>query len=206
MRRISGVRDVERLLQLNMTLLNRPRTHRHFQIEGHQDRLERRAPQRIRPARTCATSAPARPAPARMARRRGSRRARADVAVSDVQAHAEDAERGAGGQLRHPHQLERRPLDRDLLVRAFREDLPLRGMPQIDPPPLPNFCGLLLLRSARHKADRATGCCSCACTSCFCAASIRSILRARSLSAATISRSFTKARTIRMLICMAVKA
>ena len=31
-----------------MTLLHRSRTHRHLQIEGHQDRLERRPSQRVR--------------------------------------------------------------------------------------------------------------------------------------------------------------
>ena len=78
MRRISGVRDVERLLQLNILCpqcsTDRPRTHRHLQIERHQDRLEGRPSQRVRPRRICATSAPAPPAPARTARRRANRK------------------------------------------------------------------------------------------------------------------------------------
>ena len=127
MRRISGVRDVERLIQLNMTISHRPRTHRHLQIEGHQDRLERRPPQRVRPR------LPARQVPLRGLHRR-ARHAAAPAASGqptpfpDVQAGAEDAARGAGGQLRHPHQLERRPQFRHLLLRAFPRDLPVRGM------------------------------------------------------------------------------
>ena len=44
MRRISGVRDVETAFQLT----DRSRTHRHFQIQRHQNRLEGWPPQRIR--------------------------------------------------------------------------------------------------------------------------------------------------------------
>ena len=45
--------------------------------------------------------------------------------VPDVQARAEDAERGAGGPLRDPHRVERRAQHRYLLLRPFPQNLPL---------------------------------------------------------------------------------
>ena len=48
--------------------------------------------------------------------------------VSNVQAYAEDVERRAGGQLRHPHSLERRPFDRPVLLGALAQYLPLHGV------------------------------------------------------------------------------
>ena len=62
MRRISGVRDIERAAMTDAS--NRSRTHRHLQIEGHQDRLEGRPPQRVRPR------VPARQMPLRQLHRR----------------------------------------------------------------------------------------------------------------------------------------
>ena len=109
MRRISGVRDIETSA---MTIdSDRSGTHRHLQIERHQDRLEGWPPPATA-SRICAMNALAPPAPARTApsrRRRTSRKPHSDP-VPDVQAGSEDGERGAGGQLRDPDPLERRPL------------------------------------------------------------------------------------------------
>ena len=122
-RRISGVRDIERV---NRT--PRTRTHRHFQIERHQDRLEGRPSQRVR------AGLPARRMSLRHLHRRARHRAaedqlrgaQASESVSDVQADAQDAERRGGGRLRDPHRLERRARIGDLFVRSSALDLRVR--------------------------------------------------------------------------------
>ena len=128
-RRISGVRDIERVQQPVSTLVSRARAHRDFQIQRDQDRLERRPSQRI-----CARLS-ARRMPLRDMHRR-ARNGAAEVelfgaaeSVSDVQADAEDAERGGSGQLRDPDRMVRRAQHRDLFVRSFAADLPVRGVP-----------------------------------------------------------------------------
>ena len=125
MRRISGVRDVERLSTDNV-FFNRPRTHRHLQIQRHQDRLEGRPSQRIRPGVS------PRQVPLRQLHRSArhpAAPARIGQPFPNVQARAQNARRGAGGQLCHPNQLERRPQRRHLLLRTFPPHLPLRRMP-----------------------------------------------------------------------------
>src|ERR1035437_11089077 len=59
--------------------------------------------------------------------------------VPDVPAGAEDARRGAGGEVRHPDRLERWAQDGDLFLRTLPPDLPLRGV-QVAPAILSPVC------------------------------------------------------------------
>jgi hypothetical protein len=54
------------------------------------------------------------------------RQAGSRQSLSDVQTGIEDVGRGTGGQLRHPHQLERRPQLRHLLLGPLAPHLSLR--------------------------------------------------------------------------------
>src|SRR5205814_428051 len=103
----------------------------------HQDRLEGRPPQRVRPP------IPARQVPVRYLHGRARNTAaaagsgaRAGQSFSNVQARVEDVRRGTDGELRHPDQLERRAQHRNLFVRTFPEDLSLRGMREVALEPL----------------------------------------------------------------------
>ena len=86
MRRISGVRDVERAT-VNHVL--RPRTHRHLQIEGRSRSIGKTAIAASTASGTCATNALAQVAPAPMERslRRATTPSRGDRSVPDVPAH-----------------------------------------------------------------------------------------------------------------------